>query len=827
MKWFFDLNIGTKVLLGHIIAAIFTVIAGILGINYIQDFKAADMASNEAGRATALIIFVVIVGIILAVGLGIAISRSIMKQIENASELADSAAAENIKEKAAVVEKIASGDLTFQLKIQSSGDVLGISINSLIDTLRKLTAEADGFTAAALDGNLENHGNSERFSGVYKDIVENFNKTIETLAEPIKTSSEYIEKISRGNIPEKITTASKGDFNKINANINHCIDSINSLIEDTEMLSVQVMQGNLRVRAAAREHTGDFAKIVKCFNSTLDSVMEPLDVAASHIEQIGRGEIPEKITEEYEGEFNDLKNSINSCIDGLGGLVEGKDILRRMSFNDYSVKMRGTYLGIFKDMSESISMVSDRIQHLLKVLDEISIGDLNALADLKRIGKRSENDTLMPTVICMMENIKALVDETRMLSKESVEGNLSTRGSIGKFNGEFANIIQGINNTLDAVIEPVREAFGVLQEMAKGNLQVIMEGNYQGDHAAIKNVMNETVGNIRSYLEEISDVLAQICNFNLDLTITADYKGDFMEIKDSLNHIILSLSQVMADFGNAAEQVSSGSRQVSEGSQTLAQGSTEQASSIQELTASISEIAEQSKDNAVKANEVYELAKGARDGGAKGNLTMNEMLESMKDINESSVSISKIIKVIDDIAFQTNILALNAAVEAARAGIHGKGFAVVAEEVRNLAARSAKAAEETTGLINGSIQKVQAGTRITNEIAAVLHGIAEGAVISTEKLSIIAEASNRQAAGISQINHGIEQISRVIQSNSATAEQSAAASEELSGQAELLKEMVSKFNVSGRLTNIGLLSHNGYQDEQGKTFLAFSETDKY
>ncbi len=827
MKWFFDLKISTKILAGHIIAAIFTVIAGVLGIYFFKNFEAANLGLNEAGMATALILLTAAVGIIFAVGLGIMASRSIIKQFEKVSELADKAAAENIKEKTAAVEKIASGDLTFQLKLQSNRDMLGISINSLIDTLRKLVAEADAFTASALDGNLEHRGDAEKFSGVYNGIIKNYNKTIDALAEPINISSEYIEKISKGNIPGKITTAAKGGFNKITDNINNCIDSINSLIEDTEMLSSQVMQGDLSARATSEKHTGDFAKIVKYFNSTLDSVIGPLNVAASHIEQIGRGEIPEKITEEYKGEFNDLKNSINSCIDGLGGLVEGKYILRRMSFNDYSVKMEGAYSGIFGEMSESISMVSDRILHLLKVLNEISAGDLNALVELKSIGKRSEKDTLMPTIIEMMENIKALVDETSMLSKEAIEGKLAIRGNAEKFNGEYAKVIQGINNTLDAVIEPVREAFEVLQEMAKGNLQVTMVGNYQGDHAAIKSAMNETVENIRSYLNEISDVLIQICNSNLDLAITADYKGDFIEIKDSLNHIILSLSQVMTDFGNAAEQVSSGSRQVSEGSQTLAQGSTEQASSIQELTASISEIAEQSKDNAVKANEVYELAKGARDGGAKGNLTMNEMLESMKDINESSVNISKIIKVIDDIAFQTNILALNAAVEAARAGSHGKGFAVVAEEVRNLAGRSAKAAEETTELIKGSIQKVQAGTRITNEIAAVLQDIAEGAVISTEKLSIIAEASNKQASGISQINQGIEEISRVIQSNSATAEQSAAASEELSGQAELLKEMVSKFNVSGRLTNIGLLSHNGYQYEQDKAFLTFSETDKY
>lgn len=265
------------------------------------------------------------------------------------------------------------------------------------------------------------------------------------------------------------------------------------------------------------------------------------------------------------------------------------------------------------------------------------------------------------------------------------------------------------------------------------------------------------------------------------------------EEKDKPNESVLAFEEIVNEFGAIAEQVSTGSRQVSDGSQALAQGATEQASSIQELTAAIHEISEQSKDNAVKASEVYELAKGAKEGGAKGNETMQEMLRSMKEIEDSSENISKIIKVIDEIAFQTNILALNAAIEAARAGNAGKGFSVVADEVRALAARSAKAANETTDLIEGSVQAVKLGTKITNEIAGVLKEIAEGAVISTEKLSIIAKASQEQAAGIEQINKGIDMISKVVQNNSATAEQSAASSEELSGQAEMLKNMVIKF----------------------------------
>jgi methyl-accepting chemotaxis protein len=207
------------------------------------------------------------------------------------------------------------------------------------------------------------------------------------------------------------------------------------------------------------------------------------------------------------------------------------------------------------------------------------------------------------------------------------------------------------------------------------------------------------------------------------------------------------------------------------------------------------EIASQTKNNAANANQANELALTAKGGAVKGNEQMKEMLKAMDDIKEASASISKIIKVIDEIAFQTNILALNAAVEAARAGQHGKGFAVVAEEVRNLAARSANAAKETTVLIEGTIKKVEGGTKIANETADALNRIVEDVAKAANIVGDIALASNEQATGIAQVNQGILQVSEVTQTNSATSEESAAASEELSSQAEILKDMVSKFKL--------------------------------
>lgn len=287
----------------------------------------------------------------------------------------------------------------------------------------------------------------------------------------------------------------------------------------------------------------------------------------------------------------------------------------------------------------------------------------------------------------------------------------------------------------------------------------------------------------------------QLAEGDLDVEIESKTTDEVGILASAFKVMSDNFNDVMANISSAAEQVSAGSKQVSESSIALSQGATEQASSVEQLTASLEEISAQTTQNAGNANQANEIAESAKKNAIQGNEQMKEMLAAMDEINESSNSISKIIKVIDEIAFQTNILALNAAVEAARAGQHGKGFAVVAEEVRNLAARSANAAKETTAMIEGSIKKVEGGTKIANETAAALNQIVDGVAQVATFVHEIATASNEQAIGISQVNQGIIQVSAVVQTNSATSEESAAASEELSSQAVLLREQVARFKL--------------------------------
>ena len=311
----------------------------------------------------------------------------------------------------------------------------------------------------------------------------------------------------------------------------------------------------------------------------------------------------------------------------------------------------------------------------------------------------------------------------------------------------------------------------------------------------ISDNLHTSVNAIREYVGEVSAVLGEMSRKNFDVDISREYRGDFIALRQSINGISQSLSSVLLEISMSADQVAAGTQQVSDGSQNISQGATEQASSIEELTVSVGQIAEQTRLNAASAAQASALTSAARKDAELGSGHMKAMQDAMEAINEASLNISRIIKVIDDIAFQTNILALNAAVEAARAGVHGKGFAVVAEEVRNLAARSADAARDTTALIESSVRKAEAGTRIAGDTAGALASIVTGVEKAARLVEEIAVASGEQAAALAQVNHGIEQMGQVVQSNSATSQEAAAVAEELSSQAEMLKNMVGSFRV--------------------------------
>ncbi len=427
--------------------------------------------------------------------------------------------------------------------------------------------------------------------------------------------------------------------------------------------------------------------------------------------------------------------------------------------------------------------------------EQLSEGNTGFALEIKN--RNDEVATLTQSFMTVCGSLQAMVADTDTLVQAALAGELKTRADADKHKGDFKKIVEGINHTLDAVTAPVEEAAGVLKELSLGNLNVSVTGDFQGDHAIIKHALNETIASLKRYISETSYVLSELSEKNLTVTITSEYRGDFVELKDSINGIVASLNDMLYEIGATADQVAAGTTQVSAGSQTLSQASVEQASSIEELSATISDLADHTRSNAARAMTASGLTAAAQASAQSGNKKMHALQVAMEAINETAGNIRKIIKVIDDIAFQTSILSLNAAIEAARAGQYGRGFSVVADEVRNLAQKSADAAKETTALINNSIKKAAAGTRIADDTSATLLEITTSVEQAAALVKEIAEASNEQATGIAMVNTGLSMMGDMVQQNSATAEQSAATAQELSGQADMLREMVEEFQLIG------------------------------
>ncbi|WP_122643332.1 methyl-accepting chemotaxis protein [Luxibacter massiliensis] len=340
---------------------------------------------------------------------------------------------------------------------------------------------------------------------------------------------------------------------------------------------------------------------------------------------------------------------------------------------------------------------------------------------------------------------------------------------------------------------PISQVVKAAENIEKGHLQVELDVNSDDEIGRLANTFYNTAEYLRRIIGEISTILTQISSGNLNIHAEEDYRGDFVRIHEALEKITHNLNDVIGGIDDAADQVAGGATQVADSAQILSQGAVEQSGQIEELVRGMDRVKDTVNENAARCEEAGEVTNNVAQKLEESNQHMHEMVDAMNKISHSSDEIGKIIKTIEDIAFQTNILALNAAVEAARAGEAGKGFAVVADEVRNLAAKSAEAAKNTTTLIETSISTVGEGTRVAGETAESLTEAVDAAKEVVEEIKRIVQLSNEQADEINQISSGISDISQVVQSNSASAEESAATSEELSSQAHTVKALLGRF----------------------------------
>ncbi len=484
---------------------------------------------------------------------------------------------------------------------------------------------------------------------------------------------------------------------------------------------------------------------------------------------------------------------------------------------------------------EDKTQLLDDLKELVGCEFTIFDGDVRTYTTIQQDGKRVVGTTLSADLAKrILEEGQTYVGEAEILGVTHLCSYVPTKDASGKINGlifsgiSLSDASAQINNTIKVacfvgialiavvifllsifirlvITRPLAKVTKLAQKMEQGELglgdnQILNVNIRSNDEIGfLAEIFQNTMDHLKNYIGEISTTLAAISEGDLTVQTTQNYVGDFSSIKTSLENILQKLNQTISQITESSRHVAAGSDQVSDGAQILSQGATQQAGAIEELDSTIREISQQvahTADNAGEANlKVSNVGKQIDES----NRQMQEMILAMQEINTRSSEIEKIIKTIDDIAFQTNILALNAAVEAARAGSNGKGFAVVAEEVRTLAGKSSDASKSTTELIERSIQAVGQGTRIANDTAAQLESAVSAVTEIVENINWIADASHTQAESVSQIQEQISQISQVVQTTSATAQESAATSEQLNDQAGLLTKLINMFHLNNRI----------------------------
>jgi len=454
------------------------------------------------------------------------------------------------------------------------------------------------------------------------------------------------------------------------------------------------------------------------------------------------------------------------------------------------------YENSFKEMIESVnSLLDQQVKDMMGVIgmfNQIRHEDFNLEID----DLPGEMMILPQTLRAVTANLQGVNAEINtMIEAAAKKGDLSFHIDKMKYEGGWREIMEGLNNFGDAVNAPIVEIRDVMDNLSRGRFEKKVTGNYHGDFLSIQNAVNNTISTLEGYVTEISDTLTAISSGDLNRSIKRDYVGNFSEIKLSINSISKNLHKSMPEISIAAQNVLEGANQISTNAMELADGSHSQAASLEELNTSVEMINLQTRQFANNASEANLLSNKSTSNAHEGNKAMKQMLEAMTQIKDSSGSISRIIKVIQDISFQTNLLSLNAAVEAARAGEHGKGFSVVAEEVRSLATRSQDAAAETTALIQDSISRVESGVSIAHTTSESLDTIVTNASEVLELINNITNAANQQAEMISQISTTLLHTATTVQSNSKFAQDAASTAQELNSQSEMLQQMVARFKL--------------------------------
>ena len=695
------------------------------------------------------------------------------------------------------IDRISKGDVPAKITEDYHGDFNEIknNLNALIDAVHLRNADIDMLIEAGVNGHLDVRADSKKYSGENGKMIDGINTMLDAYIGPINVSAEYIDRISKGDVPAKITEDYHGDFNEIKNNLNALIDAIHLRNADIDMLIEAGVNGHLDVRADSKKYSGENGKMIDGINTMLDAYIGPLNLAAEYIDRISKGDLPAMITDEYRGDFNEIKNNLNMCISTLSFFVdEMRKMYEAQKLGDIDVvipdeKFIGVYQRMAKGVNDGVQLHVHNILKILSIIVSYAEGDFSPVLE-KLPGKQAIANEKMDL---LRSNLRELISGVDNLMLAAVEGKLDTRADSSLLHGDFSKILIGFNEILDTVMYPVQEAMRVATEYSRCNFsdEFSSEVPAKGEFKEFKGALN-TIG------EEVSKTIR----------ILNDEIVSLRKHADTAHYGVEDVSRGAKEIAHNAVESSANAEKSEEGIDQVIRAMADLTIMVGEISSNADVVARLSENANTLAKNGIQSAGNAESGMDSITRSSSEVEHIINEIRDEMNQIRKIVNIITDLANQTNLLALNAAIEAARAGEAGRGFAVVASEVKSLAQESRTSAESIADMILGLEKKsesaavaidasgkaVNDGSKAVSDTLVVFKELTTSVETINEKMLTIARATEQQAASFEEITASANEMSTLVKRTADDATQSSATSEEALAVVSQITDIIELIN---------------------------------